>query len=241
MQILTPLLLALAFALPAGQALAEAGIRSETVHFQKGKTGATVKGTLTGREVVDYRVRGVAGQIMDVSLKWNRAAAFYNILPPGEESALYNGSISGERFSGALPKSGEYTIRIYLMGDARSSGKTAQYTLDIDISDRPASAPTGSAPPAKYDASGKIRCSDGKDTLDRECDFRVVRNLSAKSAQIWIGHAPGGRTRVLHFADRRFTTDDGGAVAARRQDDAWRLGIGNREFYLIPDAVIHGG
>lgn len=241
MKIVTPLLLALALALPAGQALAGDGIRSETVLFQKGKTGATVKGALTGREVVDYRVRGVAGQIMDVSLKWNRAPAFFNVLPPGEETALYNGSSAGERFSGALPKSGEYTIRVYLTGDARSSGKTAQYTLDIDISDRPASAAAGSAPPAKYDASGKLRCSEGKDTLDRECDFRVVRNLTAKSAQIWVGHAPGGRTRVLHFADRRFTTDDGGAVTARRQDDAWRLGIGNREFYLIPDAVIHGG
>ena len=51
----------------------------------------------------------------------------------------------------------------------------------------------------------------------------------------------GGRTRVLHYGDRRFTTDDGAAVAARRQNDNWRLGIGNREFYLIPDALIQGG
>jgi hypothetical protein len=241
MKILTLLPLAFALALPAGPARAEAAIRSEVVHFQKGKTGATVKGTITGREVADYRVRAVAGQIMDVSLKWNRETAYYNVLPPGEETALFNGSIGGERFSGALPKSGEYIIRVYLMGDARSSGKTAQYTLDIDISDRPVSAAAGSQPPVKYDASGRIRCSEGRDTLDRECDFRVVRNLSAKSAQIWIGHTPGGRTRVLHYAERRFTTDDGAAVAAKRENDNWRLGIGNREFYLIPDAVMQGG
>lgn len=231
--------LALLVGLPP--AFAQPEIRQETVHFPKGKTGATVKGTISGRQIADYRVRGSAGQVMDVVLKWNRATTYFNVLPPGETAALFNGSISGERFSGPLPRDGEYTIRVYLMGDAKSSGHTASYTLDIDISDRPVSAAAGSAPPVKYDASGRIRCSEGRDTLDRECDFRVVRNLSARSAQVWIGHGPGGRTRVLHFADRRFTTDDGTAVAARRQDDNWRLGIANREFYLIPDALLHGG
>ena len=241
----TDSLLRLAAALAAlsmtAPAFAERDIRVETVHFAKGRTGTTAKGTISGHQVADYRVRASAGQVMDVVLKWNRTTAYFNVLPPGEATALFNGSIYGERFSGSLPRDGDYTIRVYLMGDAKSSGKTASYTLDIDLSDRPVSAATGSAPPAKYDASGKIRCSEGGDALDRECDFRVVRNLSAGSAQIWIGHAPGGRTRVLHYADRRFTTDDGGAVAARRQNDNWRLGIGNREFYLIPDALIHGG
>lgn len=222
-------------------AFAERDIRQETVQFPKGKTGVTLKGTISGHQVADYRVRASAGQVMDVMLKWNRTTAYFNVLPPGEATALFNGSIYGERFSGALPRDGDYTIRVYLMGDAKSSGHTATYSLDIDLSDRPISAASGSAPPAKYDASGKIRCSEGRDSLDHECDFRVVRNLSAGSAQIWIGHAPGGRTRVLHYADRRFTTDDGAAVAARRQSDNWRLSIGNREFYLIPDALVQGG
>ncbi|NJD24903.1 MAG: hypothetical protein FIB06_05815 [Betaproteobacteria bacterium] len=241
----TDSLLRLAAALAAisltAPALAERDIRQESVQFPKGKTGVTLKGTITGPQVADYRVRASAGQVMDVVLRWNRTTTYFNILPPGDATALFNGSIYGERYSGALPRDGDYTIRVYLMGDAKSSGHTASYSLDIDLSDRPVSASSGSAPPAKYDASGKIRCSEGNDSLNRECDFRVVRNLSSGSAQIWIGHAPGGRTRVLHFTDRRFTTDDGGAVAARRQNDNWRLGIGNREFYLIPDAVIHGG
>jgi hypothetical protein len=240
---MTRTFLALSFAFLAAlpPAFAQTEIRQETVQFQKGKTGATVKGTITGRQIADYRVRGSAGQVLDVTLRWNREAVFFNILPPGEAAAMFIGSSGGERFSGALPRDGEYTIRVYLMGDAKSSGKTGSYTLDIDISDRPVSAPAGSAPPAKYDASGRIRCSEGRDTLDRECDFRVVRNLSARSAQVWIGHGSGGRTRVLHFAERRFTTDDGVAVTARRQDDNWRLAIGSREFYLIPDALLHGG
>ena len=106
---------------------------------------------------------------------------------------------------------------------------------------RPASAARGSAPPAKYDASGKIKCSEDKDTLDRQCDFRVVRHFPTRSAQIWIAHGPDGRTRVLHYADKKFTTDDGARISAQRQNDNWRVGIGGREFYLIPDALIHGG
>ena len=235
-----PIVAGLAVLATAAPACAEPEVRHEQVQFQKGTSGATVKGSIKGRQVIDYRVRAVAGQNMDVTLKAGKASARFNVLA-ADDIALFVGSVSGNQFSGLLPKDGEYTIRVYLAGNGASSGQAADFTLDIDITSRPASAARGSTPPAKYDASGKIKCSEDKDTLDRQCDFRVVRNLTAKSAQIWIGHAPGGRTRVLHFADRRFTTDDGGAVMARRQDNAWRLGIGNREFYLIPDALIHGG
>ena len=96
---------------------------------------------------------------------------------------------------------------------------------------------------AIYDASGKIQCSAGKPPLDQWCDFRVVRHFASGSgsAQIWIAHTGTPRHRVLHYANRRFTTDDGAGISAKRQDDNWLVSVGGREFYLIPDALIHGG
>lgn len=105
------------------------------------------------------------------------------------------------------------------------------------------SAPVkGSAPVSdRYDATGKIKCSVGNPTLDAWCDFRVVRHPPTGGAQIWISH--GGKTpdRVLHFAGKKFTSDEGAALSAQRQGDNWRVNAGSKIYYLIPDAVIYGG
>ena len=235
-----PIVAGFAVLVAASPAFAEPEIRNEQVQFQKGTSGATVKGSIKGRQAIDYRVRAAAGQTMDVTLKASKTSAYFNVLAT-DDTPLFVGSVSGNQFSGLLPKDGEYTIRVHLMGNATSSNQAADFTLDIDITSRPASAARGSTPPAKYDASGKIKCSEDKETLDRQCDFRVVRHFATRSAQIWIAYGPDGRTRVLHYADRRFTTDDGARISAQRQNDSWRVGIGGREFYLIPDALIHGG
>lgn len=235
-----PIVAGFAVLVAAPPAFAEPEIRNEQVQFQKGTSGATVKGSIKGRQAIDYRVRAAAGQTMDVTLKASKTSAYFNVLAT-DDTPLFIGSVSGNQFSGLLPKDGDYTIRVYLIGNAASSNQAADFTLDIDITSRPASAARGSTPPAKYDASGKIRCSEDRETLDRQCDFRVVRHFATRSAQIWIAYGPDGRTRVLHYADKKFTTDDGARISAQRQNDNWRLGIGGREFYLIPDALIHGG
>jgi hypothetical protein len=100
----------------------------------------------------------------------------------------------------------------------------------------------GGAPVSgRYDATGKIKCSVGNPTLDEWCDFRVVRHQPTGGAQIWISH--GGKTsdRVLHFAGKKFTSDEGAALSAQRQGDNWRVNAGGKIYYLIPDAVIYGG
>ncbi|MEY4485461.1 MAG: hypothetical protein RL693_2913, partial [Verrucomicrobiota bacterium] len=47
--------------------------------------------------------------------------------------AIFIGSTSGNRFEGKLPKDGEYTVRLYLMGKAMSSGLRADYTLSLQV------------------------------------------------------------------------------------------------------------
>ena len=61
--------------------------------------------------------------------------AYLNILPPGSDgAAIYNGSMDEDRSASIrLTQTGNYVIRVYLMGNDRDAGKTVGYTLDVSI------------------------------------------------------------------------------------------------------------
>jgi Na+-translocating ferredoxin:NAD+ oxidoreductase RnfG subunit len=124
---------------------------------------------------------------------------------------------------------------------ALAQADTRQEPAQFQKGQSSASGKGGAPVSGRYDATGKIKCSVGNPTLDEWCDFRVVRHQPTGGAQIWISH--GGKTsdRVLHFAGKKFTSDEGAALSAQRQGDSWRVNAGGKIYYLIPDAVIYGG
>jgi hypothetical protein len=229
----------------ATPALAETDIREEIVHFQKGKDSAVVKGRIKGYETVDYRLNARAGQTLEVTLKTSNRANYFNVLQPGEESALFVGSSSGDQFSGVLPKNGDYSLRVYLMRSAARRNEVANYSLTVRITGNPTEKPVdANLGPTHYDASGNIRCSTSEPTLDKECAFRVIRSLKQQSAEIWIARLAPSKTprfRVLNYAGKKFTTTDEAPLSWQRKDDNWQVNVDSREFYFIPDALIHGG
>ena len=80
---------------------------------------------------MDYVIRASAGQTMTVDFKAGKGAAYFNVLPPGSTGeAIFVGSSEGNHFKGELPSDGDYTIRVYLMGGAKDSGKPVNYTLE---------------------------------------------------------------------------------------------------------------
>ena len=85
-------------------------IREERVQFKPGETGATIKGRIKGRQIVDYRLSAKAEQSMAVILETSNRSNYFNITAPGADSAMFIGSISGNRFVGGLPKDGEYIV-----------------------------------------------------------------------------------------------------------------------------------
>ncbi len=126
----------------AGAALILAGVTHpasaqsrERVEFAKGNDNAAVQGNVTGQGYYDYLLGAKAGQTMGVSLITD-GSAYFNILPPGSNDvAIYNSSIEGNDATGIkLPASGDYTIRVYLMGADADGGATVPYTLSIGIS-----------------------------------------------------------------------------------------------------------
>lgn len=106
----------------------------ERVKFAKGNDNAAVNGKVTGQGYHDYMLGAKAGQTMGVSLITD-GSAYFNILPPGSNDvAIYNSSIDGNDATGIkLPASGDYTIRVYLMGADADGGATVPYMLSMTI------------------------------------------------------------------------------------------------------------
>lgn len=213
---------------------------TEPVHFAKGATSTVLKGKITGSAIQDYRVGARAGQQLTVALSAN-ASVNFNILPPGSDgSALYNSALSGEsRHTLVLPQDGDYLIRVYQLGNRKHSGQTSPFRLTLALPAQQA----GAAPlPSHYSASGRLECAVRPTPLDERCDFRVVRG--ERQAELWVAK-PGGadpaRYRELTFARDRVTTPDGSAVQAQRISDNWKVSVGEREHYFIPDATLFGG
>ena len=107
----------------------------ERVKFAKGNDNTSVNGKVTGAGYHDYLLGAKAGQTMAVSLITD-GSAYFNILPPGStDVAIHNSSIDGNDATGIkLPKSGDYTIRVYLMGADADGGATVPFTLSMGIS-----------------------------------------------------------------------------------------------------------
>lgn len=112
---------------------------SATVKFAPGNYGAMLSGTITGSEYFDYVLGAKAGQELFVELTVTatngNGIAYFNILPPGSTGeAIYIGSMDDQNSTTVqLPQSGDYTIRVYLMGNDQDTGKTVSYNVDVSI------------------------------------------------------------------------------------------------------------
>ncbi len=112
---------------------------SRTVSFAPGATGATITDTIRGQEYRDHVVNVREGQVMMVSLSVTSTngdgSASFNIVPAGQDyPALYNGSMEVDsRAEVAVPESGDWAIRVYLMGNDRDADRTVGYAIDVSI------------------------------------------------------------------------------------------------------------
>jgi hypothetical protein len=243
--------LAMACALFAGSAWVSAAdtIESRPVHFAKGASSATLKGTLKGDKTIDYKLNAKTGQTMRVTLKTSNGANYFNVLPPGSNDvAVFVGSSGGNEWTRQLAADGEYTIRVYLMRSAARRNETASYTLTVGITGSAARAPSlGPAPPGDakvkgtpYHATGQVPCAMGSAPQgSAQCDYGVIRGQPG-NVEVHVT-PPGGFKRVLTFIAGKVTVDSGASVKTTRSADGWLVDVNDYEHYRIPDAVISGG
>jgi hypothetical protein len=243
------LLLACVFAAASSGAFATASIDSRPLQFAKGASSTTVKGSLKGGRIIDYKLRAKSGQTMSVALKTSNGANYFNVLPPGSSDvAMFVGSTSGNEWTGPLPADGEYTIRVYLMRSAARRNDTANYTLTVGITGSSTAAPASGAARAgdakvtgtPYHATGQVPCSMGSAPSGAaQCDFGVVRGKPG-NAEIHVT-PPGGLRRVLRVVGDKVTSDAGAKVKTSKSGDMWSVEVNDYEHYRIPEAVITGG
>ncbi|MER2530236.1 MAG: hypothetical protein ABTR54_01330 [Candidatus Competibacter sp.] len=241
---------AFAIALAPALVLAQDAIREVRVQFPRGTSSTTLKGTIQGQEIIDYKLGARAGQRMTVTLTTDNAGNSFNLLAPGEtEVAFFVGSTEGNRFEGNLAKSGEQTIRVYLVRSAARRNEIARYRLKVAIAGatrgKGASAPAGDAkvPGTDYHATGDISCSMGGGQPTGSCPFGVKRE--GNGSGVVTVTKPDGRTRAIFFDRGRATgydmsQADRGEFRTSKQGDLNIIRIG-RERYEIPEAVISGG
>jgi hypothetical protein len=114
---------------------AEAGIQKKAVHFRQGTDQVEITGRIRGSETIDYEIPVRSGQSLSVSFKPGNRSAYFNILPPGSDEAVFIGSTSGNSFTARLSAEGTYTIRVYLMRNAARRKETSGYTLTVGIAE----------------------------------------------------------------------------------------------------------
>lgn len=112
---------------------AQAQPRAERVQFAQGTSAETISGSLKGDQSVDYLVGARSGQQLTVALDSSNTSTYFNVLPPGSETAMFVGSTSGNQFSGTLPTSGDYRVRVYLMRNAARRNEASDYKLRIGV------------------------------------------------------------------------------------------------------------
>jgi Periplasmic lysozyme inhibitor of I-type lysozyme len=124
---------ALGLLLASALASADTDIRREPLELESGAAARTVIGEIRGAQGVDYTLRARAGQALDVRFEPSHSAAYFNVLPPGSDVAIFVGSISGNHFEGALPADGVYTLRVYLTRSAARRNESARYSLRVRL------------------------------------------------------------------------------------------------------------
>ncbi len=117
----------------AGEAVSDE-INRVRIKFDPGTSSKVVESSITGYEGVDYQLNVKEGQYMNISMATRHGATYFNIMEPGEQyEAIYNGSIGGNQFEGTAAKSGDYTIRVYMMRSAARRNEKADFRLEMIV------------------------------------------------------------------------------------------------------------
>lgn len=222
------------------------GITNERLSFAPGTSSATVEGSITGYEIIDYLLNVRAGQPMNISLATRNTATYFNLLEPGEtEVATFIGSTSGNQFEGVAKKNGDYRIRVYMMRSAARRNEKADYRLEAIVSGaahQPQQPADALVPGTDYHATGTVNCRIGSGKM-QSCDFGVKRE-GYGNGMVTVTRPDGGKRTILFERGKAtgfdFSQADPAEFSSRQQDDNTVVRIGD-ETYTLPDAIIWGG
>lgn len=164
-----------------GIAQAPADIKTQTVRFLPGKTASTAHDVIRGDTVADFKLTLAANEKFTVAMRTSNRRSYFNVTPPGSETAVHIGSVSGNNFSGAATSAGDYTIRVYLMSSAARRNESARFSLTVTRE----KAATQAAPQGDF--------ADG---LSGGPDYWVVSGLRGRASTA-LRHSPRASAAAL--------------------------------------------
>ncbi|CAB3798724.1 hypothetical protein LMG28688_04789 [Paraburkholderia caffeinitolerans] len=129
------IVLAAAFSALTLPASAADKVTTEAVHFTQGASSATMKGSFSGYDSVQYTLSARAKQTLHVKIAGSSNANFNVFSPgdvPGAAQALGAGA-TGTDWRGELPADGQYTVQVYQMRASARRGAKVPYTITFDI------------------------------------------------------------------------------------------------------------
>jgi len=159
------------------------------IQFQPGTTSTTINGSVRGNEYIDYILNAAGGQTMVVSLTVTgtngNGSAYFNILPAGQDyGGPYIGSTDDDnRAEITVPETGDWAIRVYLMGNDRDADRTVGFSIDVSI-----------APESSNSSSASN--SQPSNTFLPEEDFFVV-NLTTPGDTLNVRNVPRPSGQLL--------------------------------------------
>jgi heat shock protein HslJ len=215
------------------------------LRFAKGKSEASIRDRIVGRQYVDYQLQAAAGQRMRVSLKGSNGANYFNLLPPdSSDAAMAIGEFSGNRFEGLLPDDGIYTIRVFLMRSAARRNEKSDFTLSVGVTGaplKPVSAKTDAVlPGTRFHASTTTQCAPAY-SQTRECEVLVVRRGFDGTATVELRWDTDRKRRILFVKGEPKASDSSQSMTSSRNEQGWTVTFGSDERFEIPEPLVLGG
>lgn len=144
--------------------MGEASAQSKVnVSFRRGATVGTYNGSIRGDRYVDYLLRGNAGQTMTVKLiRRSGEYPYFNVLPDGSDVAIADNAREVTEWSGELPETGVFAIRVYMGKAGRLANRTANFRISISIKNGSSAGDGSGARTVYYDCEGSQLRADFK-------------------------------------------------------------------------------
>lgn len=112
----------------AAQNMSDSVVTKE-VKFDKGKSGAILKGSAKYAMSYVYELRANEGQKMTISLTGNNSELSFSVIAPDEETMEDGFGVT--EWTGELPQSGKYSI-VIVMNDENAKA-AVPFTLKVEV------------------------------------------------------------------------------------------------------------
>jgi hypothetical protein len=103
----------------------------QRVKFSRGESGASVSGSVKGYKYIDYVIGARKGQTLSVNLTGSSSAEFAIMMPDGGNLGMDATQV--REWTGELPASGDYAIRVLMPRAQARRGETIKFKLSISI------------------------------------------------------------------------------------------------------------